>query len=250
MKTNTTLLAAVLPALFSVGTSAQDASTKAAETFVMPAGETSVQDLVDHCATYLDINILTNPQECSHGQPIRLQKAITTNRSGCQDLLTGLLYRAGFALTTVDEDLGLYEVIMMTGTRGREIMNRAQHRTVDEVLARPNLKVVVTAVVELKHINAQLANNSLRPFFASTGGNNAGASLMIGTAGTASSLILSGMQDQVAQAIRMVKLCDVPQPENPMHSSPGQPSAIAKLEARVRSLEKQLAKLTKKSESK
>ena len=256
MKIQTALVGVLLPALFTVATAAQDAKPVAAikvqatakAQFVMPAGETSIQDLVDNCAKHLSINILTNPQECAHGQAIRLQKEIVTDSAGCKDLLTGLLYRAGFALTSVDEDLGLYEVIMMNGPRGREVMNRAKHRTIEQVLQRPTLKVAVTAVVELKHINAQLANNALRPFFASSGGHQVGGSLMIGNVGSASSLLLSGMQDQVAQAIRMIRICDVPQPEPIAHGGATPPNIIVrKLEKRIAVLEKKLADKAKKS---
>ena len=255
MKIRTVLIAALFPTLLTVGTAAQDptpevtakvlikASTKPTK-FVMPAGETSVQGLVDSCATFLDINILTNPQESNNSPAIQLQKQIVTDKDGCLDLLTGLLYRAGLALTSVDENLGLYEIIMMTGPRGREVMNRAQHRTVEQVLRRPNLKVAVTVVFELKHINAQIANVSLRPFFGSTGGNH-GGSMMIGNAGSTSSLLLSGMQDQVAQAIRMIRLCDVPQPERIVPGATSFTSAVKRLEAlerEVRQLRKQLSK--------
>ncbi|MGK0205923.1 MAG: hypothetical protein ACI89X_001106 [Planctomycetota bacterium] len=257
MKIQTTLVAALLPALLTVGTAAQEAKpdasakvmvkTQAKSTnFVMPAGETSIQDLVDGCATFLDINILINAQECAQGQAVKLQKQIVTDTDGCKDLLSGLLYRAGFALTSLNENLGLYEVIMMTGTRGREVMNRARHRTLEQVLQRPNLKVAVTVVVELKNINAQLANNALRPFFASTGGHNAGGSLMIGNVGSASSLLLSGMQDQVAQAIRMLRLCDVPQPERIVHAAARSTTTVKRLEKRIAALEKKIATKTSK----
>ena len=245
MKIHTALLSAVLPVLLSAGAAAQDAVDKAPDAFVLQAGEISIKDLVDQCATYLDVNILSNPQECSTSSPIRLQKAITTDRDGCKDMLTGLLYRAGFALTTIDENLHMYEIIMMTGPRGREIMNRAEQKTNAEVLAKPNLKMPVTTVVQLEHINAQLANNALRPFFASNSGSQ--ASLAFGSVGSRSALLLSGMQDQVAQAIQMHKTCDVAPTPEPDASIAEQ---LQQLQQRVLALEKQLAKLTEKGESK
>jgi hypothetical protein len=69
--------------------------------------------------------------------------------------------------------------------------------------------------------------------------------MMIGNAGSASSLLLSGMQDQVAQAIRMIRLCDLPQPERIVLGATSSTSAVRRLEAlerEVRKLGKQLSK--------
>jgi len=68
------------------------------------------------------------------------------------------------------------------------------------------------------------------------------------TVGSRSSLLVSGMQDQVAQAIRMLRLCDLPQPENTEHVGPtANPSRLAKLEKRIAALEKKLTEKANKS---
>ncbi|MFN3243431.1 MAG: hypothetical protein ACE37K_18150 [Planctomycetota bacterium] len=224
--------------------------SKQKDPFVLPAGEITITDLIDACASYLEWNILYNDQEVTSGAagPARtkLQRQIVTDLDGCEELLYGLLYRKGFAVTPIDPKRDVYEVIMMAGQRGREIANSATHKSNEEILARPELKAMVITVVKLNHINAQLANNALRPFFAHSGGGHAGSYLSIGNVGNRSSLLLQGFQDQVAQAIRMIRLCDVEQPVEGYQGQP-MPQYVEKLEARIAKLEKRIDALLKKA---
>ena len=121
----------------------------------------------------------------------------------------------------------------MQGPRRAEITNRAITMTPEEVLRRPNLKMVVVTSVTLEHTQVQVATNSLRPFFASSG--QAGGALTIGNVGSNQAMLLMGFADQVAAAIRLVRLADV---------SPG--SVYRGLEERMRELEKRLAALEEK----
>lgn len=177
---------------------------------VVEAGETKLTDLVDRCATYLQWNVLMSDQEMAGAPtpPIRLQQRIEVDRAGCEELLTSMLARSGFVLTVLDEPKHLYEVLNLAGPRGREIVSRAVRRTPEEVLARPTLRFPVTTVVQLQHINATIAVNSLRPFFASSGAMGA-TSLTVGSAGNNTSILLSGLQDQVATAIGLLRASDV-----------------------------------------
>lgn len=245
MKSHNALCAAILPALLALHATGQNVTTQAPKPFVIEAGETSIQNLIDATANYLGCNIMAAASEIGQAAPVRLQQAISTDREGCQELLAGMLSRSHLVLTVLDEKLGVMEVINLQGQRGREVFQRAQWKTVDAILKRPRLKMPVTTVVSLKHINAQLANNALRPFFASAGGNG-GFSLMIGNAGSQASLIVAGMQDQVAQAIQLIHQCDVEQPPEAFRG-PDLPGYVAKLEKRIAALEKRIAALKKKS---
>jgi hypothetical protein len=99
----------------------------------------------------------------------------------------------------------------MSGARAREIPMRAVTRTPEQVLTRPALRVYVTVVVQLKHVSATVATNALRPYFASTGNQNQ-PSLTLGNIGAATSILLTGPQDQVASALLLLQAADVPQP--------------------------------------
>ena len=126
-----------------------------------------------------------------------------------------MLYIKGYAVVPRGEgDLELLEIVMMTGTRGREVTNGARYVTPDELVNyRYQTGVPILTTVPLRHINAQLANNALRPFFASTGGTNAGGSVQIGNVGNKSALLLQGFGPQVYAAVELLKLVDEPAEE-------------------------------------
>ena len=212
MKTASLLLASLV---FTPFCPAQEPTTrqnpKGPPPFVAPAGEEDLTQLIDRCAAYLQRNILYSTEEMVGGKGIpqvKLQQPVTTDRDGCEVFLSQMLHRAGFALTQVDEKGTMLEVIAMSGPRGREVAQRAVMRNPEEVLARPDLRVPVTVVLKLEHTNANIATNALRPFFFSNG-SPAGA-MTIGNVGNNTAMLISGMQDQVAQAIRIVRAGDVP----------------------------------------
>jgi type II secretory pathway component GspD/PulD (secretin) len=239
MKTATLLLS--LLALTPACVSQQPGKAPAKEPLVVDAGEVQLTNLIDRCAAYLDCNILCSPQELAQsgqGQTVRLQKALKLDRDGCEEFLTSMLYRSGLALVWLDDKGAMLEVISMSGPRAREVTNRAMERSPEMVLARPNLKLMVTTVVPLEHVNATIATNALRPFFASTGAPSAGGSLTLGNVGTNKALLVSGMQDQVAQAIRLLQKCDVPGSPDGMGMG-GADDHLAQLEKRVKALEEQ-----------
>ena len=151
MKRHATLLACLLP-LLTIPTPAQDSvpDTRPVTSFKVPAGEMSLTDLIDRSAALLDCNILYAPAEVAGSAPVRLQNAIDTDRDGYLDLLTNLLYRQGLVLTVFDERQNIYEVILTTGHRGREVTMRAQSRSPEEVLAAPQRAVPVTVAVPLQ----------------------------------------------------------------------------------------------------
>jgi hypothetical protein len=221
------------------------------EPFVVAAGELSLTDLIDRSAAYLDCNILVSPQELSsqNAQPVRLQKGISTDRDGCEEFLANMLYRNGLALTRMDEKGSMLEVIGLFGPRGREVASRALECSPEAVLQRPNLKLAVTTVVPLEHVNATIATNALRPFFASTGQPGA-STLTIGNVGSSKAMLISGMQDQVAQAIRLLRKCDVPGGMDGMGMPGMVDERVPALERRVKALEDALGKQKTAGDSK
>lgn len=126
-----------------------------------------------------------------------------------------MLYIKGFAIVPRGEDdLELLEIVLMAGTRGREITNGARYVTPEDLATyRFQTGVPILTTVPLENINAQLANNALRPFFASTGGAQAGSSLLIGNVGNKSALLLQGFGPQVYAAVELLKLVDQPTDE-------------------------------------
>jgi len=125
-----------------------------------------------------------------------------------------MLYIKGFAIIPRGEgDRELLQIVMMTGTRGREIAASSRYVAIEDLEKyRHQAGVPILTAAPLKYINAQFANNALRPFFASTGGTNRGSSLTIGNVGNKSSLLLQGFGPQVYAAVQMLKLADKPNP--------------------------------------
>ncbi|HEX5050138.1 MAG TPA: hypothetical protein VFZ65_00070 [Planctomycetota bacterium] len=233
--------------------------------FVFEAGEIDLRTLIERCGTFLQRNILVDDVElmaatdgrggagrrqgarvvkapapaeaeaAAAGPVVCLQLPVVTDRDGCEELLSSLLWMKGLALVPLDEQKAVYEVLAINGQRQREIPMRAAPRTPEQVLARPGLRQFVTVVYRPQHIDATVATNALRPFFANSGTQGV-ASLMIGNVGNSSSLIVSGPQDMVASALRVVQAADV--------AAPAQGNTD--LEARVDALGKQNEQLLRR----
>ena len=215
----------------------QDAEPGKKAPFVFEVGTVPLQALIARCGAYLQRNILVDSQELAvaggarpkarpaaaaepksedEGPFVSLQLPVVTDRDGCEELLSSMLWSNGLSLVALDADKSVYEVLAMEGRRAREIAACAVRRTAEQVLARPMLRSVVTTVYTLKHTNAQIANNALRPFYASSSSSqNAAASLLIGNVGNKSSLILTGPQFMVASALQLLQEADVPDTELP-----------------------------------
>lgn len=238
--------------------------------FVFEPGVVEVHALIERCGTYLQRNILVDDSElqttpgkrpraapaaaggAAAGAPagdgptgpfVELQLPVVTDRDGCEELLTSLLWTRGLALVPLDEAKAVYEVLSMNGPRAREIAMRAVQRTAEQVLARPTLRQCVTVAVTLQHTNGQLASNALRPFFASQGNSN-GGQLNVGNLGNTTSVLLNGPQDQVANALLILRAADVPQPPE---VRPEWMQRLDSLAKQNEQLEKRLAALEEKA---
>ncbi|MCR9245830.1 MAG: hypothetical protein NXI31_12430 [bacterium] len=244
MPTNARILSLLLAATLSAGPAlAQD--EPAGKRFVVPAGNVELLELVNQAAEHLRWNILANEAEVQNqaigGTMLTLQRGIDTDSAGCADALTALLSTKGFILSAMNESQHLYELIAVSGPRARIAFESAPLKTTEQILSRRNLRMPVATVVQLKHIDAMIATNSLRPFFAQIGGSNM-QGLIIGTSSSKSTLLISGMQNRVASAILMIRESDVPQPEE---VTPHLAQKVESLEARLRKIEQALAQLAR-----
>lgn len=229
----TTILFALLP-LIAPRVDAPTNATAPQEPFVVAAGDMLLGELIDRSAAYLDCNILVAQGDLAGPDgPVqfRLQKSISLDRDGCEDFLGAMLYRCDLAVTWVDAKGATREVIATRGPRGRDISMRAQHATVEAVLARPDRMNWVTTIVPLVHTNATIATNALRPFFAAPGPSY--TNMTFGTAGSNAKLVLQGPQCQVAQTIRLLRLIDTPMTDEDLLGQPGaiDPRAAQRLRA-------------------
>jgi hypothetical protein len=216
--------------------------------FVLPEGAVGVEELIDAAALFLARNILWQGQELGNQPPFVFQKRLALDAIGCEEMLAQLLATRNLAVVPIDERRQVYEVLNLQGQRGREIVQRAVPRTPEEVLQRPNLKQIVLVTLPLQHINATIAVNALRPFFASNS-PMPGQGLNIGTAGSNEAVLVLGFTDQVAACIRMLQQCDRPlQERNPELHQLGQTCqslqhAVTDLQSRLATVQAQIAEL-------
>jgi hypothetical protein len=229
---------ALVLALSAVGQEAVVSATAPANTFVLDVGSHAIPELVDRVAAFVDCNILYNAAELEGNGKIRTTRRTEVDKKGCWELFGSLLYHKGLAIVTLDEARGFHEVISMHGPRAREIANGAMFVDHTKVEAYANLKATpILTSVPLKNINATIATNALRPFFASTGAPSGGGSLTLGNVGNNSDMLLQGYGPQVAAACRLLRLVDVGSGETNdivqvvrlEHAAPG--DVVASLEA-------------------
>ena len=218
--------------------------------FSLAPGEHDLVDLVEKAATILGRNILWTDTERQvakgQGLSVFLNNPIKLTPPAFEELLANLLYTRGFAIVPVDPEKGFYEVLCVYGPRQRDVMNRAPWRTPEEVLARPNHCEFVLTSVRLKHINATICTNALRPFFAmGGGGNNIGSQLTIGNVGNQEAMVLMGFTDQLCAALRLIRECDQPPTQPPDPNMPGVQNPFPQMQAQIKALQEQVAELQK-----
>ncbi|MCA8950465.1 MAG: hypothetical protein KDE27_13250 [Planctomycetes bacterium] len=122
-----------------------------------------------------------------------------------------MLYIKGFAIVPRGEgDLEILEIISTSGPRVREVTNGARYVTPEQLVEyKSQTGVPILTTVQLKHINATVANNALRPFFASTGSPNTAGGVTLGNVGNNTAMLLQGYGPQVYAAVQLLELVDV-----------------------------------------
>jgi general secretion pathway protein D len=121
-----------------------------------------------------------------------------------------MLYIKGFALVPRGEgNLELLEIVQMAGPRAKEIQNGARYVTPEELgQYRNQTGVPILTMMPLKHINAPVAVNALRPFYGAAGAPS--STLQFGNVGNNTALLLQGFGPQVYSATELLKLVDQP----------------------------------------
>ncbi len=195
---------------FAVTAQTDPTPTAKPQTFTIDAGTHGIPELTDRVAAFLDCNILYTTAELEGAGKIRTTRRTEVDAKGCWELFGTLLYHKGLAIVTMDEARGFHEIIAMSGQRQREIANGAMFVKSENIEAYAGHKATpILTTVPLKNINATIATNALRPFFASTGSPAGGGSLTLGNVGNNTDMLVQGYGPQVAAACRMLRLIDV-----------------------------------------
>lgn len=185
------------------------AGAAGAQEVVFPSGDHELGDVVGFVSDYLGVDLLLDASECMGGDMrVRTRHDITVDREGAWELLNSVLNHRGMAVIPLNRDLKLYEIINLQGAKRSKVSMNALLVDVDQIdrVARWNATPVLCRV-PLENTNATIATNALRPFFAQAGGGGA-IMLQIGNMGRDRELILQGMGDQVAAAVRLIRAAD------------------------------------------
>ncbi|MCB9887074.1 MAG: hypothetical protein H6838_16400 [Planctomycetes bacterium] len=163
--------------------------------------------------TYNDQELLQGGQA---GQKVNFLGTLRFKRARFEEdffsFFQTMLYIKGFAIVPRGEGpLEILEVVYGGGPRQREITNGSRYVTPDDLPSyRNQTGVPILTTVPLKNINATIATNALRPFFAATGAGQGSGGLTLGNVGNNSAMLLQGYGPQVYAASELLKLVDVP----------------------------------------
>lgn len=209
-----TVAVLALAALGSLPQNPQDPKPTSPNHFVIDAGEHSIKDLLDRTAEFLKRNYIYSEHELAQLGPeatIKIQNRLDLGRNEVEAVVSELIFTRNFAMLPVNEPRGIYEWVSLMGQKRAELDTRARQMTSAEVLAYVGPKLPVITTYTLLNIQAQQAQNSLRPFFSAQNGPT--PPLTFGGVGNANALLIRGFSDQVAAAVRMLQRTDGAAPD-------------------------------------
>lgn len=183
----------------------------AADPFVLPAGDLDIADVVARASAYLGCNVLIQKGALPEAgkAPLTLQRGLKTDRAGCEEFLATALAHFGMTLTYVDSKQTTMEALQLNSYSAERALQRATPRTVDDVLARPDLAMPATVVVDVSHCSLGEALSAMQPFVARSKG--IGIGLTVGRLGDSNRLLMLGLQTEIAQALAVLRAVDRPE---------------------------------------
>ena len=151
------------------------------------------------------------------GATFTLQTGVALDKSTCEDFVSQIAYSKGYAMTPLNRSLKVYEFINLRGQHRARVFTQATVMTPEQVAENANRYVAITTTLTFKHLDASRAAAQLRPFFAAAGGQGMPISF-VGL--NSKSMLMSGFAPQVARAMQLLAMADVPQPP-PQQVQPG-----------------------------
>lgn len=199
---------AVAPFLVACAFAIPAQDPKPAPGFVLEAGDHELGDLIERAGKFLGRNYLVNDQELAAAGPkrVHLQSRLELDAIGCEEVVSQLCYTAGLAMMPVDARRGIWEWVSFQGPKSGALFSHALEMAPEEILRRSAWRVYVITRIPLRNLNPNAAANTLRPFFVGAGGNF--APIQFGQVGDDRGLILTGIADCVAGAIRLIQDAD------------------------------------------
>ena len=216
------------------GTATRGAIVAAKDGLTLPAGEFTVAELIEAVAVYLCRNYLYDQAVVDAARGFKLQRAVSLDALGSEEMLYALLSSRDLAAVPIDELRGVYQVIAL-GNNPQQPgpIATTPWRSPEEILQRPRLRELVMTAVELQHADAQQIAGALRHHFAMQGQWQPG--VMTACASGDRTLLLHGYRDQLAQTILLLRQLDKLQA--------GEPRVATGVQQRLDALEREIAAL-------
>lgn len=192
-----------LSALLLAGALSAQQTTPAADDFTLPAGSVSLAKLLTAAREQLHWQIDGDASQLDNVEPLQLQSAIRTDRSGGEQVVRALLHARDLALVPVKDT---YQLVPLHGAAAARVLDTAVVLTVEAVLRAPHDKRAVTTTLTLHNTNATVMIAVLRAL--SPPGRREAAQRLHSDGRQA--LTLTGFQDRVARLVQLAQLCDVP----------------------------------------
>jgi hypothetical protein len=240
---------AAAASLAAASLAAPIAAAPIADPFVLPAGDIEITDVVARAAAYLGCNVLVPKGALpAAGQaPLRLQRGVTTDRAGCEEFLAMALAHFGLTLTYVDRKQTTLEALLLNTSSHDRALQRATPCSVDDVLARPDLAMPATVVVDVAHCSIGEALSAVQPFVARS--KALGIGLTVGQLGDSKRLLMLGLQTELAQALAVLRAVDRPEAATEAVRRE-RDREVEQLQRRIDGLERMLKAATRPTEGK
>ena len=210
----------------------------------LPAGEFTIAEMLDAAAGYLCRNFVYDASEVIGCEPFRLQRSLSLDALGTEEVLHALLSARNLAMLPLDPTRGLYYVVPLDSEPRSEPMAQIMWRRPADLLARPHLRELTMTAVHVDHLDARLLANALRNHFAMQRTWRPGSPTV--TCAGPQSLLLHGYGDQLAQIITALRELDRQAAPRPASDDPTLQQLLEanrQLLRRVETLEQELQSL-------
>jgi hypothetical protein len=169
---------------------------------VLAAGRMPLQEFVDRAAAALGSIVLVGAEATAAGahDAIEIPERIDLRVGGADDTCSRLLAAAGFALTVLDADLGIYEVVRYDGQRRAQVTMRSEWLSPEHVLQHAASSMPTITRYRLCKLGTAEALRALEPLLRAEDGRE--CQLRACVSNDSSSLLLQGPRNQVAAALR------------------------------------------------
>lgn len=209
----------------------------------LPAGEFTIREMIDAVASYLCRNYLYDPTVINEQPPLLLQRAISLDALGSEEVLYALLASRNLVALPLDEVRGVFQIVPLAQNHESHPMASIPWRRPRDLVLRPHFRELVMTAITLQNLNAPQVTTALRSHFSMLRTWQPGAP-SVSYMGPRT-LVLHGYGDQLIEVVQALSDLDrLATPAKPSPKSTMQTDNAALLK-RLEALEREVAELKK-----